>query len=88
MNNPRMDSGLAMEILWKLGDDAVFHLPSNVGETEVTASVIISELFVIKAKEVEHSSVEVMHVKSSTDGRITHFIGRPVSVTRFSAPSG
>ena len=66
----------------------MFHLPSNVGETEVTASVIVSELFVIKAKEVEHRSVEVMHVKSSTDSRITHFIGRPVGVTWFSAPSG
>ena len=43
--------------LGELGDDAVFHVPSNVGETEVTASVVVSELFVVKAKEMEHGGV-------------------------------
>ena len=76
------------EYLRELGDDAVFHVSGDVGKSEVTASVVVSELFVVKPKEMEHRSVEVMHVKSSTDGRITHFIGRPVGVTRFSAPSG
>ena len=74
--------------LGELGDDAVFHVPGDVGKSEVTASVVVSELFVVKAKEMEHRSVEVMHVKSAAHRGVTHFIGCPVGVTRFSTPSG
>ena len=86
--NPPNGFGFGDGYLGELGDDAVFYVSGNVGETEVTASVVVSELFVVKAKEMEHRSVEVMHMKSPAHGGVTHFIGRPVSVTRFSAPSG
>jgi hypothetical protein len=86
--HPPNGFGFSDGYLGKLGDDPVFHVSGNVGETEVTASVVVSELFVVKAEEMEHSSVEVMHVKSPAHGGVTHFIGRSVGVTRFSAPSG
>ena len=59
--------------LGELGDDAAFHVSGDVGKSEVTASVVVGELFVVKAKEMEHRSVEVMHVKSSAHRGVTHF---------------
>jgi ribosomal protein L23 len=86
--NPPNGFGFGDGYLRELGDDAVFHVSGDVGKSEVTASVVVSELFVVKPKEMEHRSVEVMHVKSSAHRGVTHFIGCPVGVTRFSAPSG
>ena len=60
----------------------------HVGEAEVAASVAIGQPLVIEAEQMQHRSVQVMHVDRLLDGPITELVGRSINRSPFRAAAG
>ena len=46
----------------------------NVGKTEVSTSITVSQLFVIQAEDVENRCVQIVHMHLVFDRRVTKFV--------------
>src|ERR1041385_74236 len=53
-----------------LSQDAVDHIPVHVGESAADAVVVVGQALVVKAEELEHSSVEIVDF----DGLVRHLV--------------
>ena len=51
-----------------------------VGKTVITATMSVSEAFVIEPQQVQHRGVKVMDVNFAIDRCHTEFVGGPVNV--------
>ncbi|SVD67448.1 uncharacterized protein METZ01_LOCUS420302, partial [marine metagenome] len=54
----------------------------HIGETEIATGVPEGQSLVVESKQVQYSSVEVMHMNSVLDGKVTKLISRPVDDAR------
>lgn len=68
----------------EFADDATI----DIGQTKLTPGVAIGELFVIESKEVQESSVEVVHVNFAIDRKVSDFVCLPPGKTWFDAGAG
>ena len=69
--------------------DQVFNNVSvNIGQTEIPAGVSVGKLFVIKAEQLEHRSVQIVDVNFIFDGFEAELVGRSVNVSSFYPTAG
>src|SRR2546423_139921 len=68
--------------------DLVGHFAGYVGEAEIAAAVVVSELLVIEAQEVEDGRVEVVYMHAVSDRVIADFVGGSVDEAGFDAAAG
>src|SRR5688572_22877488 len=69
-------------------DDDFGHRAGGVGEAEVAAGVVVGELFVVQAEQVQDGGVQVGGGDNIFDGRATHGVGGAVAESAFHAAAG
>src|SRR5262249_38008353 len=71
-----------------LRDDFLDHFACGIRQPEIPATVLIRELRVIDAKQIQDRGVEIMHVRFLLDGLVPELIRRAVSHAAFNAAPG
>ena len=74
--------------MFLLRHDVLDHRPVDIGQTEISAGVSVGELFVIKAEQLEHRSVQIVDVNFIFDGFEAELVGRSVNVPSFYPTAG
>jgi hypothetical protein len=72
---------------WELADQLLDHFSSELGELFVAAGVVVGELVVIKAEEVEDGAVDVTDVVDAVDGFGADVVGGSDGVAGFGSAS-
>jgi len=70
-----------------LSEKLVDDLPMHVSETVITSLEVVGELGVVKAKQMQECSVQVVDMDPVFDDVETKFIALPESHARFDAPA-
>src|SRR6266540_1420463 len=70
------------------GEDGGRDLAGDIGETEVASAVVVGELLVVEAHQVQDRRVQVMDVHAVLDGGDAELIGGAVNVATLDAASG
>src|SRR6266487_7201483 len=70
------------------GNDFRHHMARHVRESEIATIVVVSELFVVEAKQVENRRVQIVHVDLVLDGMMTEFIRLAMNRTGLDATAG
>src|SRR5438132_8932277 len=75
-------------LLMLSGQNLVYNTALHVGETEVPALELVRQALVVDAEEVEHGSVQVMHLDDIFDGVVAQLIGAAVRDAALDAAAG
>jgi hypothetical protein len=70
------------------GEDALDDAARDVGQTEVTAIVAVSQLGVIEAEQAQNGGVEIVDVDGILDSRGAEFVGGAKNRAAFDAAAG
>src|SRR5436309_6523027 len=68
-----------------LGEDLLHHPPVNVGQPKIPAGVPVSELFVVKAEQMQERRVQIVDVNLVFDRLESEFVRGSVNRAAFDA---
>src|SRR5437667_8085429 len=72
----------------RLCENIFYNFATHISQAEIASGVAVSELLVVKAKEMQHGGMEIMDVHRVLDGAISEFVSCAMDIAALHPAAG